>query len=188
MKHILPNFLTILRILLIVPIIYAFLEQQFHIALWLFVLAAISDALDGIIARRLGSTSRFGSIADPVADKFLLMSCFLLLFYFEMIPWWLVLMVIMRDLIIFFGALAYHYIVGPYELVPSQISKINTFLQLVYVLLFLIDLAYTVIPDPVLNASTWVVLVVVLSSGFDYIWTWGSKALVAKQHGNRGIH
>lgn len=177
MIYLLPNILTLLRIALVAPIIYAFYTEHFVLALILFIVAAISDAFDGIVARSFHSTSRFGSIADPVADKILLVSCFLLLYFFELVPWWLSVTVIARDFIIFVGALAYHYLISPYDLEPSKISKINTFIQILFISLFLVELAFQVVPGSVLMASFWIVMSTSITSGIDYIWTWGAKAM-----------
>lgn len=179
--HSLPNFLTLLRIFLIVPFIYYFLDRQFDVAITLFAIAAVSDALDGYLARRYHCTSRFGSIADPVADKILLVSCILLLYYFDQLPAWLVLTVIGRDCVIFCGALAFHFLIGAYDMQPSQISKINTFLQLVLILMLLINLAYPIIPSMAVTAMIWLVMLAAMSSGVDYVWTWSLRAFNLKQ-------
>src|SRR5687768_2499072 len=93
----LPNIITCLRFLLIVPLIFAVANQHFTLAFYLFLLAGVSDGLDGFLARRFNWSSRFGSIADPIADKLLLTIMLIVLTSLRWIPVWLLVLVVARD-------------------------------------------------------------------------------------------
>ena len=100
-----PNIISVLRIVLVVPIIVLMLEQQFAAALLLFFVAGLSDGLDGYLAKRNNWGSRLGSILDPLADKLLLISSYVALGWLGLIPVWLVAVVLIRDIVIVSGAL-----------------------------------------------------------------------------------
>lgn len=182
----LPNLISLLRILMVAPVVFALLRQEFGFAFAMFLLAAASDGLDGYLAKRFNWTSRLGSILDPVADKLLLVSVYLILGWEGHVPAWLVAAIIARDLVIFFGALAYHYLVGHFELAPSFVSKLNTLVQLLYGVGVVAALALGIdmTADSVVIGSV-IVLITTALSGLDYVWTWGVRAWQAKhlRHG-----
>ena len=107
----LPNIISVVRILLVAPTMYFLWQQQFHLALILFLIAGISDGLDGFLARRFGWQTRLGTYLDPIGDKLLLIGCYLLLGMLKIVPLWLVLLVIGRDILIVVGAALYRYAV-----------------------------------------------------------------------------
>ena len=183
-----PNIITLLRILLVIPIITLLLHEEFSYALLLYTVAGVSDGLDGYIAKRYNYVSRLGSILDPLADKLLLVSTYLVLAWLELLPWWLVLAVILRDLLIVAGAAAYFLLIGKYEMEPSLISKVNTFAQIVLGLA--IVLSESLLGFLPAWLTDWLVLVVLgttVVSGADYVWTWGRRAIEARRvnGGNR---
>ncbi len=90
LRH-LPNLISMLRVVLVVPVVWSLLNDRFDIAIWLFLIAGASDGLDGFLAKRFGWSSRLGGILDALADKFLLVSTFLCLWWLGVFPWWLVL-------------------------------------------------------------------------------------------------
>jgi len=98
-----PNALSILRIILTVPVVMTLLNHQYFLAMVLFFVAGITDALDGWIAKRYSFESRLGSILDPVADKLLLVSSFVTLYLIGLLPLWLLVLVFLRDLMIVSG-------------------------------------------------------------------------------------
>lgn len=124
-----PNSISVFRILLVVPVVWLLLQQHYAMALVLFAIAGLSDALDGFLAKVNGWESRLGSILDPLADKLLLVCSFLALVWLGLIPSWLFVVVIARDLIIVIGGVAFHLMFGRFEMEPSIISKMNTFFQ-----------------------------------------------------------
>ena len=175
----LPNIISIFRIFLVAPVMWLILEREFTAALIMFLVAGVSDGLDGYLAKRYGWTSRLGTILDPVADKLLLMGSYLMLWWIDMFPLWLVVAIVLRDIVIVSGALAYHVLIGHYEMAPTLISKVNTGTQIVLVLAVLSD-ALLPIGSTVLATLVYAVLVTTIVSGIDYVWTWGVKAFHAR--------
>jgi cardiolipin synthase len=100
----LPNYLSALRILLVIPIAWLLWQQQVMSAFWLMLVAGLSDALDGFLARRYGWQTELGSLLDPLADKFLVAAMYLVFTLHELIPVWLVALILTRDVLILLGA------------------------------------------------------------------------------------
>lgn len=172
----LPNAISMLRIALVAPILMLILDGQFGWALALFFIAGFSDGLDGYLAVRFDWQSRLGALLDPAADKLLITGMFVTLAWIGQIPVWLAAIVILRDVVIVSGALAYNYIVKPVPGEPTRISKLNTALQMLFVL-FVLSRAGFAWPEKititVLGAS---ILVTVVISGVDYVWSWSKRA------------
>lgn len=175
----LPNLISGMRILLVLPTVWALLHEQYGTALFLFFVAGVSDALDGYLAKRFDWTSRLGSILDPLADKSLLVSCYLVLGWQGWLPLWLVLAVLVRDLVIVLGAAAYHLLVGSVEMAPSLVSKVNTVLQIVLVLMVIAALGVLPIPQELVTATIYLTATATVLSGIDYVWTWSRLAFRA---------
>ncbi|MEO7149955.1 MAG: CDP-alcohol phosphatidyltransferase family protein [Rhodanobacteraceae bacterium] len=170
----LPNLISCLRIALVVPLIAAMLTAHFAMALWIALAAGVTDALDGFLARRFGWQSRLGTLLDPLADKLLLVAAYLLLAWSSHLPWPLAWLVLARDLVIVFGALAYRQLVGAFEVRPSLVSKATTFVQIVYVLLILCAAAFAW-QMPARLLLPWIVAALTLVSGLDYVLRWGLR-------------
>lgn len=172
----LPNAISLMRIALVAPILVLILDGTFAWALALFALAGFSDGLDGYLAKRFDWGTRLGALLDPVADKLLVAGLFITLAYTGDIPLWLAVVVISRDVVIVVGATAYNFLVRPVEGEPTRVSKLNTALQLLF-LLFVLSRAGFGWPDQisitVLGAS---VLITVVISGVDYVMSWSSRA------------
>jgi cardiolipin synthase len=171
-----PNLISILRIFLSIPVVWMLLEQQFGVALVLFLVAGISDGLDGFLAKRYGWQSQLGGLLDPLADKVLLVSSYLSLALIGVVPVWLVLLVILRDLVIVTGALVYHFRVTELEAEPSMISKTNTLAQIVLVLSVVLDRGLMPLPDLFISTMIWLVVLTTLASGINYVWVWSRRA------------
>jgi cardiolipin synthase len=171
-----PNLISFLRILLTIPVVWLLIERQFSAALILFGVAGFSDGLDGYLAKRFAWQSRLGGLLDPLADKALLMSSFLVLGVLGLIPVWLVLLVIFRDLLIVGGALYYHFTVENLQASPSLISKLNTLLQILLVLLVVTNAGPYPLPQVLLDFLVWGTLATTLASGANYVWVWSMKA------------
>lgn len=171
----LPNLLTLARLALIPPFALSFGFGAYGLALALFVLAGLSDAVDGWLARRFDWTSRFGAIVDPIADKCLVLTALALLYWQGALPLWFLLLAVGRDLVIVAGAYAYHRRYGPYRLRPSGLSKANTGLLLALVSWQLLVL--TGVNDRLGLASGLLVLTALTSvlSGVDYVRIWGTR-------------
>jgi len=171
-----PNAICFVRIALIVPIVVALLAGNYGTALALILLAGFSDGLDGFLAKRFGWRTRLGGILDPLADKLLLVTVFVTLTWLEVTPMWLTALVIGRDLLIVVGALSYNFLIGEVQPEPTRISKLNTALQLLYVLLVLSQAASALpLEVPTLLAGAGVMVTSVVS-GLDYVLTWGGRA------------
>ena len=168
MRH-LPNLICLARIALIWPIVMALANANYDFALLLFAAAAVSDGLDGFLAKRFGWTSELGKILDPVADKLLLISVFVMGTSLGLVPWWLTVMAVTRDLMIILGAIALRIWVGPLRGRPSIMSKINTLLQLAYLLGVITNAAGYGPPQGFLATLAVVVLVTTLLSGLNYL-------------------
>lgn len=180
----LPNLISMLRILLVVPVVQLLLAGRYAWALGLFVLAGVSDGLDGFLAKRYGWQSRLGSFLDPAADKLLLLSCFIVGGWQELMPIWLVAAVVLRDLIIVLGASAYYLLLGPYDGQPLISSKINTFLQLFYVFLVLCRQSALPAPAFLIDVLALATLATTLLSGGLYVQIWGRQWL--RERGAKG--
>lgn len=181
-----PNIITIMRILLVMPVVAALLTEQYGIALLLFAVAGVSDGVDGYIAKHYDCTSRLGSILDPLADKLLLVSTYLALAWLGLLPWWLVAAVLLRDLLIVGGGVAYHHFIGEYEMEPSIISKLNTASQILLGFSVVLSMSLLPLSETVIDGLIYVVLLTTLLSGVDYVWTWGRRAVAARTTGNNG--
>jgi cardiolipin synthase len=167
LRH-LPNLICLARIALIWPIIAALANANYDFALLLFAVAAVSDGLDGFLAKRFGWTSELGKILDPLADKLLLISVFVMATSLGLVPWWLTLTAVTRDLMIILGAIALRIWVGPLQGRPSILSKINTLLQLVYLLGVITHAAGYGPPLGFLATLAIVAVVTTLLSGVNY--------------------
>lgn len=174
-----PNALSILRIILTVPVVMTLLNHQYFLAMVLFFVAGITDALDGWIAKRYSFESRLGSILDPVADKLLLVSSFVTLYLIGLLPLWLLVLVFLRDLMIVSGTVGCFIGAGTPKdelLSPSKLSKINTALQIALVLFLVIVQIH-----PIQAQWSTVFFVIVATStvlsGADYVWIWMEKII-----------
>jgi cardiolipin synthase len=177
----LPNALTFSRLLLAVPLGIVILGENYPAALMIGFVAGLTDALDGFFARRLGVFSRFGAALDPIADKVLVTVSFLCLAQVQLIPWYLALAVIARDLIIVAGALCYHWLIGPFDFAASNLSKANMFIQIGFCVLVLLVQVVPSIPAVSITIGMALVLFIAASSGFDYVSSWTIKAIQVKQ-------
>lgn len=171
-----PNLISILRILLVIPVVWALVDERYALALILSAVAGISDGIDGFLAKHFHWQSRLGSILDPIADKLLLVASFATLAWMDLLPLWLLWLVLARDVIIVSGGLAYHYFIGEFELLPVWSSKINTALQITLVLLVIISQQWFAELTLLISIGVWAVVVSVIFSGLEYILTWGNKA------------
>ncbi len=173
----LPNAISLLRIVLVAPILALMLNDRHDIALILFFVAGFSDGLDGYLAKRFNWHTRAGALLDPIADKLLVAGTFVTLGITGHLPIWLPTIVVLRDVVIIGGAMAYNFLVRPVEGDPTRISKLNTAFELTLVL-FVISRAAFGWPDQIsITVLGTAVLVTVVISGIDYVWAWTGRAL-----------
>jgi cardiolipin synthase (CMP-forming) len=170
----LPNLISIMRIALVLPVAWMMTEHRYGTALWLALVAGLSDALDGWMARHFGWRSRLGAFLDPAADKLLLMTSYLVLAIMARLPWWLAILVLGRDLVILGGALAYRVLIGPFVAQPRRLAKMCTMVQILCILLEL--LRSSVFPDLHVAAVQWLVAVLTIASGLDCVVHWSMRA------------
>lgn len=174
--HQIPNIISIFRILLVGPIVYTLLLKEYEMGLVLFAVAGWSDGLDGFLAKHYGWQSWLGSILDPIADKLLLVASFVALGWLGVLPLWLVALVILRDVVIVAGATIYYFNVGHFTGSPSFLSKFNTVMQIILVLVVVLHEAYDLLPHYALVALIAVVALTTVASGLGYVVKWGKKA------------
>jgi cardiolipin synthase (CMP-forming) len=165
----LPNLICLIRIALIWPIATALAARAMPTALVLFAAAAVSDGLDGYLAKRFNWTSELGKILDPLADKLLLVTIFVEAAWLDLVPWWLTAAVVARDAMIGLGALVYRLWFGPLRGRPTVLSKINTALQLGYLMLVMLDATAAVPPREMLDAAAALTLASTVLSGLHYV-------------------
>ncbi|OGT20510.1 MAG: hypothetical protein A2V90_05605 [Gammaproteobacteria bacterium RBG_16_57_12] len=176
-----PNIITIVRILLVGPVVMLLQHEYYLAALLLFAVAGASDAVDGYLAKRYGWNSRLGSILDPLADKLLLVSTYLMLGWLGQLPLWLVAAVLVRDIVIVLGAVGYYALIGRYDLAPTLISKFNTLVQIVLPLMVLVDQGVWTLPETWVNRMMDIVVATTVLSGVHYVWSWGRRAYVNRK-------
>lgn len=177
-----PNALTFLRLGLIVPFLFLFAKEQYLPAFLVFVLAGVTDALDGWLARAFRWQSSLGSFLDPLADKLLVVASFVGLALIHILPWWLVALVFMRDATISCGVLGWFLVIKqPITLRPTILSKLNTAIQLGLVSFCLYELAFEPTFDPVYRqAFIMLTTLSTLSSYVHYVWVWTHKARASR--------
>jgi cardiolipin synthase (CMP-forming) len=177
MRH-LPNIICLVRIALIVPLLQAMVAGEQVLILTLFSVAAVSDGLDGYLAKRFHWTSDLGRFLDPMADKLLLMSVFITAAWLDIAPWWVATVAVARDLVIGVGALIFRLWFGPLRGRPTLISKINTGMQILYLLAVILASATRMPPREVIDALAVVMVLTTVASGMDYVVRFMRRAFV----------
>ncbi|GAB4184243.1 MAG: CDP-alcohol phosphatidyltransferase family protein [Wenzhouxiangellaceae bacterium] len=171
----LPNIITTLRLLSVPPLVWLILHEAYPAALLLALAAGFSDLMDGYLAKRNNWVSRYGSIADPLADKLLMLASFASLAWQELLPWWLLYLTLFRDLVIVSGATAYHFLVEPLTATPTLLGKLNTTLQILLVTAVLIDAGYSPLPPWLLLSLILAVTVVTTITLLQYVIIWSIR-------------
>jgi len=174
LRH-LPNVITSIRILMAVPIAMTLAYHRPVETLWLFCIAAASDGIDGFLAKRFGWQTDLGGLLDPIADKLLVATVFVMLALLRSVPVWLTAAVIARDCIIVLGAVAYRIALGPVTARPSLVSKLNTLCQAVFIVVVIGTPQFSWPPDWQMLLGA-LVMVTVAVSGLDYVLVYGRAA------------
>ncbi len=164
-----PNVITFARLCAVPLAIWMVLQHRIDLAFFLFVAAGLSDAVDGWLARRWGGTA-VGAVLDPVADKALLVSMYVTLAVVDILPDWLAILVVFRDVLIVGGVLLLAVLGQPAQIRPLPISKVNTALQIVLVALALLLSGFDFAAPGVLDVLIWSVAATTLASGSLYVW------------------
>jgi len=171
-----PNLITFSRIILTLPLVWLLFRGDYLWALVLLTVAGLSDALDGYLVRRYGWATELGRWLDPAADKIMMLGVYLAVTWSELLPLWLFFLVVGRDLWLTLGSLAYRRWVGPLQIEPLLISKINTFFQVLLVLGAILKLGVLDLEPIWIQVLIVVVTVTTIGSGLAYTWVWGWRA------------
>ena len=170
--HSIPNLITLGRILLVPIVVWAIASNQMEIAFAVFVVAGVSDAVDGFLAKRFNLRSELGALLDPLADKALLVSIFVTLGIWGALPRWIVILVVSRDIMIV-GAVIVSWLVDkPVAMKPSMVSKLNTVAQVAFAALVLASLGFEFTPKPYDLILMGFVTIFTLSSVSLYLVEW----------------
>jgi cardiolipin synthase len=171
-----PNLITVIRILSIAPICWLLWIDSYQLAFLLLVIAGLSDALDGFLARRYGWLTKLGAVLDPIADKLFVVAVFLVFGFKGSLPWWLIALVMGRDVVIVLGAIAYRLVTGRLQMRPLMLSKLNTGLQIVLLAATLLHVAVFHWPDWFFIGLQWSVAITTFLSGMAYVILWSGYA------------
>ena len=172
-----PNLITLVRLALVPLMGYFLLGGEHGLALIVFLAAAVTDLLDGFIARHFELASALGATLDPIADKLNMFVATVLLAWEGLLPMWLAIAIVLRDVVIVAGALAYRFTLGHVEIAPTMLSKVNTFIEFAVLLVVMASAARWIEIDRWLPAAFLLVFATVIASGVQYVWVWGWKAV-----------
>lgn len=170
----LPNIITLARILAVPYLVWLVLVQNITWAFWVFVLAGLSDGLDGFLAKRFKLETKVGAFLDPIADKLLLVSAFVVLGMQDFLPLWLVIMVVFRDLAIVVGATLLEILTHNLKISPNFSSKINTTVQIVLAsCVFGVHGLEVGAMEMVIDLLIYLTALTTVVSGGIYLYQWG---------------
>lgn len=165
----LPNTLTIMRIILIPVFVTAIIYNRYDYALYVFVIAALTDSLDGLIARLKNQKTTLGTFLDPLADKFLLVTSFILFATYGLIPKWLTITIISRDIIILMGWIILYIVSHTAKVEPTILGKLTIASQLILISYVLFDINFPLLPD-MHGYLIWITAALTVSSCLGYIY------------------
>ncbi len=177
-----PNLLTLARILLTPLLVIFLIDKKYELAFLVFVVAGVTDGLDGFIARIMRQKTRIGAILDPIADKALLASSYITMAVTGIIPDWLAVTVISRDIIIVFGVMVLLLFHSGVEICPSIISKLTTLFQLLTVFFVLGGMVMKITCHPLVASLYVITAILTIASGLHYLYK-GVKMLGTENNG-----
>jgi len=177
-----PNLLTLARILLTPLLIIFLIDKKYDLAFLVFFVAGLTDGLDGLIARIMRQKTRIGAILDPIADKALLASSYITMAVTGIIPDWLAVTVISRDVIIIFGVMVLLLFHSGVEICPSIISKLTTLFQLLTIFFVLCSMVMGIACSPLITSLYVITVVLTIASGLHYVYK-GIKMLGNENNG-----
>ncbi len=167
-----PNAITIGRLILVPVLIFLLDREEFAWALGVFIVAGLSDGLDGYLARRYKLESNFGGFLDPIADKVLMISAYVTLVLLGLLPVWLVLLVVARDFLIIGFIMMLVSLGDKLKPSPSIYSKINTVVQILLIVTVLANLAFGLSLEILVDLLIYSLVVTTLVSASNYYWVW----------------
>jgi cardiolipin synthase (CMP-forming) len=168
----LPNSITLVRLFCVPVVVWLILEDRMAAAFWVSLAASLSDAIDGIIAKRFHMETVLGGFLDPIADKALLVCVYVALGHEGYLPIWLVIMVVFRDALIIGGAILFHTLTQNLTMNPLMVSKINTVAQLILAVVVLASAAFGLNDLPLRQVLVYVVAATTFASGAAYVVGW----------------
>ena len=175
----LANIITLGRLLSVPVVVWLILDGSMMLAFILFVIAGISDAVDGFLARRLDQRSELGGYLDPLADKALLVGVYVTLGHVGQLPTWLVILVVFRDLLIIGGAILLYMFTNALQMAPLMVSKLNTAAQIVLAAVALGTTGFAIHDRGVTMALVYAVVATTILSGAAYLVQWSRHVAVA---------
>lgn len=164
-----PNTLTLIRIILIPVFVTAIIYKRYDYALYLFGIAAVTDMLDGLIARVTGQKTALGTFLDPLADKFLLVTSFILFSIYGLIPKWLTITIISRDVIVITGWIVLYVITHTKNIETTIMGKLAIAFQLILIFYVLLEINMPSLPDVRIYLQ-WFTAIFTIISGLHYIY------------------
>jgi len=167
-----PNIITLGRIILVPVIVWAIASAQMEVAFSIFIIAGVSDAVDGFLAKRFNMTSELGALLDPLADKALLVSIYVALGIWGALPLWIVILVVSRDIMIVSAVIVSWLFEKPVPMKPLMVSKLNTVAQVALAALILASLGFNFKPLPYDRILMGLVTVLTLVSVSLYLVEW----------------
>jgi cardiolipin synthase len=167
-----PNIITVFRIFLVPMVIWLMLDGRMQTAFLLFIVAGVSDGLDGFLAKRFGWETELGAYLDPLADKALLVSIYMVLGHFSHLPVWLVITVVSRDILIIGAILLSMLLARPVPMRPLMISKANTVGQIILAAMVLGDLGFALGLEKAVAVMVWVIGSLTILSAATYLVNW----------------
>jgi cardiolipin synthase len=183
----LPNFITIARLIGVPLIVWLMIADRFVEALVFFIVAGLTDAVDGFIAKRFNAASELGAYLDPVADKALLVSVFCTLGFKGALPAWLIVLVVSRDLFIIGGMLLAYVLASPMAVKPLWVSKINTVAQIVLLAFVLADRSGIGLFEALIFPIVLVVAAFTVASAGAYLVEWVRHMAGGPGHVSGGV-
>jgi len=168
----LANFITFLRFLMVPAIVYMLLLGQMLPAFVIFIIAGLSDGVDGFVARHYNQQSELGAYLDPIADKLLLVSVFIMLAILGYLPHWLVVLVVSRDILIIMAVIVSSIMARPVAMNPILVSKANTAMQIALASVVLAELAFNISFGDLRTILIYVAAVLTILSAAAYLRVW----------------
>ena len=168
----LPNLITIFRIFMVPLIVWLIITGEYLVAFGVFVAAGMSDGVDGFIAKKFNQTTESGAHLDPIADKLLLVSIYVALGFREILPPWLVILVVSRDILIIGAFLLSWLMDKPVPVTPLMISKANTTVQIVLAALVLGGLGFGLDLGDLIRLTSVLVAALTVLSAAAYLRLW----------------
>ena len=174
-----PNGITVLRLVLVLPIALLIIEENHTGAFLLFAISGLSDGLDGFIARRYRWVSELGELIDPLADKLMIMTTTLTLGLLGHFPVMLMVLIIVKDLTILGGFFPYTTLAGFPRIQPNFLGKGTMAAQIFLLASVLLNLVFPgTLPELFFNVLFWIVAIMTLFDGVIYLWLWTLRLVV----------